>query len=529
MDGFCTWCAGLADAVRNLTGWPRTLVAFLAGLVSALGFAPFGLFPVFLIALGVFVLLIDGAVFQRRPFVSVIWVGWCWGFGQFLAGLYWVGYAFLVDAPGHAWQIPFVELLLPGGLALFMALVAGLSFLLWSDGPARLYGFTAIYAGTEWLRGHVLTGFPWNLPAYVWGPAAGVLQVASVIGAYGLSLLTILFGASLALVASRGRDRQLILGMALLFTTLWVGGALRLWLVQPPDVPGVELRLVQPDIAQKDKYVRSLRLQNWRRLLDLSEAPPAGPAPTHIIWPEGAPPFLLQRMPAAIEDITEMLGAKDILMTGAVRVYISPDNALRAANSLYVFGPGGVVLGTYDKAHLVPFGEYLPLSSWLARIGLSQLVNGPEGFVSGPGPKRLMAPGVPAFGPLICYEIIFPGAVVGDQRPGWFVNVTDDSWFGPSTGPYQHLLTARVRAIEEGIPIARDANTGISAVIDPLGRIRAELGLEKMGVVDSPLPSALPPTPYSRIGDRGFWLLLGACLIMAILGRVRKSFSQPSD
>jgi apolipoprotein N-acyltransferase len=196
-------------------------------------------------------------------------------------------------------------------------------------------------------------------------------------------------------------------------------------------------------------------------------------------------------------------------MTGAVRVFRDPANdTLHAANSFYIFGPGGIVTATYDKAHLVPFGEYLPLSGLLDRLGLSQLVDGPGGFTPGPGPRTFDVPGAPSAGPLICYEIIFPGAVADQRRPGWFVNVTDDSWFGPWAGPRQHLLIARVRAIEEGIPVVRDANTGISAVIDPLGRVKASLGIDQLGVVDSPLPKAVPKTPFARLGDVGFVLLL---------------------
>jgi len=189
------------------------------------------------------------------------------------------------------------------------------------------------------------------------------------------------------------------------------------------------------------------------------------------------------------------------------------DRGVHYFNSFYIFAHGGRLIGTYDKFHLVPFGEYLPFSDLLSRLGITKLVDSPGGFTPGPGPRTFAVPGAPPIGPLICYEILFPDAVVGSTRPGWFVNVTDDSWFGPSTGPYQHLLTARVRAIEEGIPVARAANTGISAVIDPLGRISASLGLNKMGVVDAPLPTALTSTPFERLGDTGFLVLWIGCIL----------------
>jgi apolipoprotein N-acyltransferase len=276
-------------------------------------------------------------------------------------------------------------------------------------------------------------------------------------------------------------------------------------------------------VAQKDKYVLRYRRQNWRDLIDLSMTPSAHP-PTHIIWPEGAPPFLLARSPEALEQIADLTGSGRVLMTGAVRGFASLDDGIRFANSFYIFGPGGALLATYDKAHLVPFGEYMPAADFFSRIGLTKVVDGPDGFISGPGPQTFDIPGAPPVGPLICYEIIFPGAVTGPRRPDWFANVTDDSWFGPSSGPYQHLLTARVRAIEEGIPIARDANTGISAVIDALGRVKASLPLGKKGVVDSPLPRALPATPYARLGGLGFLLLLAACGIGAFSRNARITF-----
>jgi apolipoprotein N-acyltransferase len=498
--------------IRTQTGWRRAGLAFGAGASSALSFAPFELFPLLLASIAVLVLLIDGAQQKKHPLLSAAWVGWCWGFGQFLVGLYWVGYAFLVDAAAHEWQIPFVEMLLPGGLALFIAAAAAAASLAWREGASRIFVLAGAYGCAEWLRGHILTGFPWNIPAYGWGASLGVLQSTALFGSYGLSLLTVLFGASLAQLAqTRGsRAWHFPAAVATLFALLWLGGDLRLALVDPGDVPGVRLRLVQPDIAQNEKYRPQYRLRNWWRLVDLSRAP-AKTAPTHIIWPEGAPPFLLTRAPGALDEIANLTGSTRVVMTGAVRAMATADGGFHYFNSFYIFGHGGALLATYDKFHLVPFGEYLPLSSLLQQLGITKLVDGPTGFDSGDGPHTYSVPGAPPAGPLICYEILFPGSVVGDRRPGWFVNVTDDSWFGPSTGPYQHFLTARIRAIEEGIPVARDANTGISAVIDALGRVRASLGLGRTGIVDSGLPQALPKTPFARLGNTGFVLMLLAC------------------
>jgi apolipoprotein N-acyltransferase len=280
------------------------------------------------------------------------------------------------------------------------------------------------------------------------------------------------------------------------------------------------LRVVQPDIPQREKYKRDLIVPHWQILMGLSQKPAAVP-PTHIIWPEAAPDFLLQSSPAALDQIAALTGTTRSLITGAERVEFR-DSGRTAFNSLFVFGPGGRLASVYDKFHLVPFGEYLPFGTLLNSIGITKLTEGELGFSGrGDGPHVFAVAGAPAMSPLICYEIIFPGAVTDHRhRPGWFVNVTDDAWFGPWAGPRQHLLIARIRAIEEAIPVARAANTGISAVIDANGRLVAQLGLGMRGALDAKLPKALAPTTYARFADLGFLLLLlGAAVMAWISGR----------
>ncbi len=509
--------------IRALKGWRRFLFAFAMGLFSVLAFAPFGFFPAMLLGFAALMLLVDGAQTHRRPVWSAAFAGWSFGFGFFVGGLYWISYAFLVDAVAHAWQIPFAVGLLSAGMALYAGAASAAASALWRSGPARIFILAACYAIGEWLRGHLLTGFPWNLPAYGWGASLGVLQSNALVGAYGLSALTVLFGASLVyLLEMRPRAWVFPAAMTALFALIWIGGDVRLAMTPMAYVPNVRLRIVQPNVPQDEKFPLQYRERNWRELMQLSLAA-NGPPPTHIIWPESAPPFVLSREPAALDDIALLTAQNTVLMTGAVRV----ENGLeqpRFFNSFYVFAHGGQRIATYDKFHLVPFGEYLPLKSLFSALGIDKLVDSPGDFTPGNGPQTLDIPGAPAVGPLICYEILFPGAVVGEDRGGWLVNVTDDSWFGPpsSTGPRQHLLTARVRAIEEGLPIVRSANTGISAVIDGDGRILASLASGQKGVIDSQLPQRLQSTLYARIGDLAFVLLLIVFFGFAFVWRAKR-------
>ncbi len=500
--------------VRGLSPWRARGFAMLMGALSALGFAPFGLFPLLLLGFAALVVLLDGAITRPRPVREAAWLGWAFGFGQFVVGLHWIAFAFLVDPSQHEWQIPFVAVLFPGGLALFTALAAAVAARLWWPGAARIFVFTVCYALSEWLRGHVLTGFPWNIAGYGWAAVPGVLQSLALWGIYGLSLLTVLFGASLAELFAPEGERAFPLLMTALFALVFAGGALRLATVAVDDVPGVELRIVQPNIAQADKYKPELIDRNWNRLLALSNLP-AKVKITHILWPEAAPPFVLTRSPEALDEIALLTGRDKVLMTGAVRVLRAPDRT-RYYNSFYVFGPGGQMLDVYDKAHLVPFGEYLPYEDELKSVGLTKIVGIGGSFAVGSGPRTIDVPGIAQAEPMICYEILFPDEVAA-HRPRVILNVSDDSWFGPWAGPLQHLLVARTRAIEQGVPVIRATNTGISAVIDPLGRVRARLEQGRAGVLDSRLPVTIEHTPYTRGSAFVFWLLLSATALAGYL------------
>jgi apolipoprotein N-acyltransferase len=513
--------AALGGMVRGLTGWRRALFAFAAGLVSVLSFAPFAIFPAMLLGFAALMLLIDGAQSARRPVWSAALAGWIFGFGFFVGGLYWISYAFLVDAVAHAWQIPFAIGILSGYLALFAGAASAAVSALWRPGPSRILLLAAFYAIGEWLRGHLLTGFPWNLPAYGWGASLGVMQSNALWGAYGMTLLTVLLGAAFALLADR--EWKFTAGVTALFVALWIGGDVRLALSPTAYVPGVRLRVVQPNIPQAEKFPLQYRDRNWRTLMQMSVAG-NGPPPTHIVWPESAPPFFLMRQPAALDDVDLLTARGSVLITGAVRGELD-DDTVRYFNSLYIFAHGSSQpVATFDKFHLVPFGEYLPLEPVFHALGIDKLVDSPGNFTAGGGPRTYDVPGAPPASPLICYEVLFPGAVVGSRRGGWIVNVTDDSWFGPpsSTGPRQHFLTVRVRAIEEGLPVVRSANTGISAVIDANGRVLQSLAPGGKGVIDASLPQELQPTPYARFGDVIFVLMLATCFALAFAFQRRR-------
>lgn len=436
---------------------------------------------------------------------AAVGLGWGAGAGYFGATLFWIVEPFLIDASRHGWMAPFALLGLAGGLALFWAVPFALARRLWpAGGLARVLMLASLWSLAEVARGHVLTGFPWGLPGYVWIETP-VAQVAALAGPYGLTFLTLLVG----LLAGLARPVPLA-AAALLLAAGWGWGHQRLAEPLPPRQPPVMVRLVQPNATQAEKWDPEREAQIFARLRALSQSP-APVRPDVTIWPETAVPFLLGRDPEA-QLAAAASAAPGLLATGIRRVEPAGDDWLWF-NSLAVLAPDGAIRSVYDKSRLVPGGEYLPLEGLVARLGLSALTGG--SFTPGPGPAAVAVPPLPAFQPLICYEAIFPDLAHGlVPRPEWLLQVTNDAWFGLVSGPYQHLDQARFRAIEQGLPLARAANTGISAMVDARGRVVAFLGLSETGVVDSPLPPALPYTPYARIGD--FPLVVGFVLIFGL-------------
>lgn len=528
---------GLALAAHWLgTGpvWRRFGVALFAGAASALALAPWHFVPVLLLSFTILVWLLDGV--QPAPgwrsYRAAAAIGWWFGFGFFLSGLYWVGFALMVDAESFAHFIPAAVLLLPAGLAAFTAAAALLAHSGWRPGPARILLLGISWSVLEWLRGHIFTGFPWNLVGYAWSsdfaPWLAVLQSTSVIGIYGLGLITVILAALPALLADSDapprRSALILLAGAVVWAGLAGWGTWRLQQPDPGTVAGVRMRIVQPNVAQAAKWLPEQREAIFRHLLDLSSTPSREP-PTHIIWPESATPFFLLQSGAALALLSPLVPATGALITGVPRLgATSGTGDAPVFNSVAVIAGDGTVAGIYDKAHLVPFGEYLPFPEVFATLGFKKLTVDLGSFAAGPGPQTLTVPGAPPFSPLICYEAIFPGRVSdAANRPGWLLNVTNDAWFGDTGGPRQHLAQARVRAVEEGLPLLRAANTGISSVFDAYGRTRAVLPLGVAGIVDTALPRALPATPYTTARDGIFLVFLIALAACCAFLRLKRA------
>ncbi len=509
--------------VAQQAGWRRAALAFAAGSASVLAFAPVFASPVLFGTLPVFVWLIDSA---RSPKTAAI-DGWWFGFGYFFFNLFWIGEAFLVEADKFAWLLPFAVTLLPAGLALFWALAALISRRIWPQGFARVLVFAIVLSLAEYLRGHLFTGLPWNVPGYALTAPLVLMQSAGIFGIYGLTLLAcIIFAGPLVYVAEAAAITpcrwMAALAIAVVPLAALAGyGAFEL--NQPQAfVDGVKFRIVQPSVLQTEKWRPEFQRRIFDDHLSLSLTNPQGQRDdldgiTHIVWPEAAMPFFPLEAPQALTAIADMLPEGRVLLTGALRREAGgePPQGIKVFNSILVFDDAARPTATYDKIHLVPFGEYLPAEPLLSAIGLKKLTHGRGAFTPGQSPKPLLAvAGLPPVAGMICYEALFPEEVVQTQaRPGLILNVTNDGWFGNTSGPRQHFHQTRVRAVEQGVALLRAANNGISAMIDPRGRVLGALWMDERGVIDSRLPLTLPPTPYVRFGDAIF-----AALALAAAG-----------
>ena len=524
--------------VAGLNGWRRAAVAIGAGGLSALAFAPVFAFPILFLTFPVFVWLIDGSGGWRRAAGA----GWLFGFGYFFFNLFWVGEAFLVEADKFAWLLPFAVTLLPAGLAIVWAAAAGLARLFWCEGIARVFVFAIALAIFEWLRGHILTGFPWNVVGTALTYPLPLMQSTSLFGIYGLTAIAaFIFPAPLVLLGERSARPgvlDVLRASAVAVIPLAILCGYGTWRLAAPErfVPGVKLRIVQPSVPQREKWMSEYQRRIFEDHIALSLANPRGEKDslagiTHLIWPEAAMPFFPLETPQALDALALMLPPGTTLITGGIRhdPPLGPDRRVlattRTLNSILVLDAQAKVEALYDKIKLVPFGEYVPLEQALSVIGIEKLTHGRGAFAVGASPRSLMrVPGLPPVLGLVCYEALFGGDVVqGTERPGVLINVTNDGWFGHSTGPYQHFHQSRLRAVEEGVPLIRAANNGISAVVDPYGRALQTLGLDVRGVIDSGLPQVSSPTLYGQAGD---WMLAAVLAVFAacaaLIGKFRR-------
>jgi apolipoprotein N-acyltransferase len=502
----------------RLRDHPR-LAALALGALAALTLPPFHLYPLLLAFAGLLDLLRHA---ERRSTAFVL--GWCFGFAHFLVGLYWIGIAFFTDAERFGALAAPAVLLLCAYLACYPALAAWLTVLhRWRSPVAAALVLALAWTAGEVARGVLFGGFPWNLIGYAFAQSTAISQLAALIGIHGLSLLAVALGA-LPVVWLEPQERarwQPLAAAGLILVVIWAGGALRLADAVAEPVAAVHLRLVQANIAQEHNWQPDGRGRAFERHLALSMAD-ARPV-SHIIWPESAASYPLDQDEVARGMVAKVVPPGGLLLTGGERFDLSAKPP-RAWNTLFVIDHAGAVVAHYDKRDLVPFGEFLPLRDVLSRVGLAKLTHGSIDFQAGPGRQTITLPGLPPVSPLICYEAIFPGSVVDpDVRPDWLLNITNDAWFGRSSGPYQHLAMARLRAIEEGLPLVRSANSGISAVVDPWGRVQARLGLGETGVLDATLPQPTPQaTIFARAGVVIVLVPAGALALCALILETRR-------
>ena len=493
----------------------RRIILLAMGLFSALSFAPVYFFPSYMIAMPILLVLIIGSHNSKEAFKC----GYVFGIGHFFAGLYWIGNSFAVEPDVPDWAGYIVVLVLAACLSIFTGLVGwGVKKIHFNHSFKThlvniVISFSVIWCVAEWMRGYLFTGFPWNLTGYILGFSDIMLQSTAVFGVFGLSLVTTLLCFVPFMLIERNLRIYTAFCFSIVLVCMYLYGNNRLS-VDTQYVEDVNLRIVQANIKQQDKWP----YQNWGKNLithmEMSEGDDK-PGTTHIIWPETAVIYSLSEEPVRRQLISQILKEGGNVLTGFPRRE-RREGGMRIYNSLITINDEGEVAGIYDKSHLVPFGEYIPawLRSVLIPLGLDQILTGGQGFSEGDKVETLRIEGLPPVGVLICYEVIFPGQVVDQEnRPDWLLNITNDAWYGNSSGPRQHLLQTRVRAIEEGLPIVRSASTGISALIDPYGRILHKVPLNKRGVINSELPSKIATTTfYSRYND---WIF--ACISVMLI------------
>lgn len=518
-----TW---LAETAMLSHGWRRFLLLMLAGAIAGLSVPPLFIVPALFISFPLWVWCLDGAERPRgwrRLFGPAFAIGFAFGWGYFTVAFHWLGAAFFVDGGIMLLLMPFAIMALAALIAFFWGVASALAHLFWSHGPWRVVTLATFLTMAEWARGHVLTGFPFDLLGYALTPTDEMMQITSVIGIYGLTLVAALLAMTPALIwpaDNRSLSRRLLPFFIALFV---IAGQLgygynRLSGTVATERTDIALRLVQPLVYEHADFGNVDPVALIDRLLMLSDMrmDPAdqGLADiTHLVWPESSLPFFLATYPEALARIARLLPEGTTLLTGAPRQQYEP-GATEASgppfNAVLAINTNGEVIASYDKSHLVPFGEFLPYGEFFARLGIKQFVPGAEGWAHGDARRRLMSlPATPSLLALICYEILFSGDL-GDTAGAQFLfNITNDAWFDGSIGPAQHAHHARIRAVEEGMSLIRAANTGLTFATDPLGRITAQLPPMQMAALDVRPHERLSGTVFSQLRH---WPLLVALL-----------------
>ncbi len=511
-----------------LWGWRRAVVAFVAGALVVFAQAPFDFFAICFLSFPVLVWLLDGATPEGdrglfRRFRPAFVIGWWFGFGYFLAGLWWIGNALLVEAEEFAWALPFAVVVLPALLALFYGLACAAARLIWANDIGRIAALAAGFGIAEWLRAVLFTGFPWNAIGYAAMPVPLFMQQVAVIGLYSANAVAVFVFAMPALFGGR-RDRTAgLVAVAVIVAAAAVYGSWRLGLSEPQEAKILNVRIVQPSTSQSGKWDATLRDANFAALLDLSAngADEDLNSPDLIVWPETAVPFLFTERPEALVAIGDMLAEDQLLLAGAVRLEEGGGDRPRVYNSMVVINSSGEITSAADKVHLVPFGEYLPFSDLLGSLGLRQLVTAPGMFTAGSARRVLEIGDGIGLLPMICYEIIFPGSIAETGGADAIVNLTNDAWYGDTPGPYQHFRQARVRAVEAGLPLIRSANNGVSAVVDARGRIVDAFDLNAVGRLDVAVQMVrMPVFPYRN------YTFLAILLLFTTIACIRQLLSK---
>jgi len=498
---------------KELSLGKALLGLFFLGALNALTMPPAYISWLYLITLPLFIWILEGRKTKKSAFLC----GWSFGSGFFIVSLYWINFALFVDFQLWWWVLPLSVFVGPALLGLYTGFAGLLPFILnFKKAPFVLATILSLML-FEWLRSILFTGFPWNLSGYTWMNTLSMAQNLSWAGIFGLSLLTFLWFSFMAYIPHlKTRFGQAVmLCLILSFISCWLYGSKRLRYENNLKNTSTAMRLVQPNIAQKEKWLNDKRWEHFSNLIKSSQEPSKLSAPiTHFIWPETAITFPLQATPAAQQLISKILpDDKTVLLSGNLH-YSPAKNGKPPSfyNSLVSINGGDNRLKYFHKFHLVPFGEYIPFRSFISIGAIGSAISNTSDFTAGDGPYSVTSLNTPTFSPLICYEVIFSGEVTQpNNRPQWLLNITNDAWYGHTAGPYQHLAITQARAIEEGLPLVRAANTGISAVFSPYGRIIHSLPLGASGNIDFYLPKPLKNTFFASYKNTFFysiWILL---------------------